>query len=122
MLTVVTAVSPDWQTLAIQAGRVFSPSAPIDERSLFAGRDAQIRTVIDAVNQKGQHAIIYGERGVGKTSLTNVLHAFMGQQAFPVLAPRVQCDTLDDFGKVWRRVFERIELTQPVSTAGFNHP
>jgi Cdc6-like AAA superfamily ATPase len=113
---------PDWQALAIHAGRVFSPSAPIDERSLFAGRDNQVRTVIDAVNQKGQHAILYGERGVGKTSLTNVLHAFIGQQSFPVLSPRVQCDTLDDFGKVWRRVFEKIELTQPVSTPGFTGP
>lgn len=108
---------PDWSHLALEAGRAFSPSAPIDERSLFAGRDLQIRTVVDAINQKGQHAIIYGERGVGKTSLANVLNSFLGQQKFPVLAPRVQCDTLDTFDKVWRRVFEKIELTKTVTTA-----
>src|SRR6266542_7064336 len=112
----MTADEPQWKELAIQAGRVFSPSAPIDELSLFAGRDAQIRTVVDAINQKWQHAIIYGERGVGKTSLSNVLHSFLGQQAFPVLAPRVQCDALDSFEKVWRRVFEKIELTRQVKT------
>jgi Cdc6-like AAA superfamily ATPase len=108
-----------WQDLALQAGTVFSPSAPIDERSLFAGRDAQIRTVVDAINQKGQHAMVYGERGVGKTSLSNVLHSFLGQQKFPVLSPRVQCDALDTFEGVWRRVFETIELTRPVSRPRF---
>jgi Cdc6-like AAA superfamily ATPase len=104
-----------WQDLAIQAGRVFSPSAPIDKRSLFAGRDVQIRAVIDAINQKGQHAIIYGERGVGKTSLANVLASFLGKQAAPILAPRVQCDALDTYPKVWQKVFDKIELTRPVT-------
>ena len=51
--------------LALNASRVFSPTAPIDERDLFAGRTDQIRKLIDAINQKGQHAIVFGERGVG---------------------------------------------------------
>jgi Cdc6-like AAA superfamily ATPase len=113
---------PRWKDLAIQAGRVFSPSAPIDELSLFAGRDTQIRTVVDAINQKGQHAIIYGERGVGKTSLSNVLHGFLGQQAFPVVAPRVQCEAQDTFDKVWRRVFDKIELTREKKTMRMQSP
>jgi Cdc6-like AAA superfamily ATPase len=118
----MTTDEPRWKELAIQAGRVFSPSAPIDELSLFAGRDAQIRTVVDAINQKGQHAIIYGERGVGKTSLSNVLHGFLGQQAFPVVAPRVQCEALDTFDKVWRRVFDKIELTREKKTMRMQAP
>jgi Cdc6-like AAA superfamily ATPase len=118
----MTTDEPRWNELAIQAGRVFSPSAPIDERSLFAGRDAQIRTVVDAINQKGQHAIIYGERGVGKTSLSNVLHSFLGQQPFPVVAPRVQCDALDSFDRVWRRVFDKIELTREKKTMRMHSP
>jgi Cdc6-like AAA superfamily ATPase len=113
---------PRWKDLAIQAGRVFSPSAPIDELSLFAGRDAQIRTVVDAINQKGQHVIIYGERGVGKTSLSNVLHGFLGQQTFPVVAPRVQCEAQDTFDKVWRRVFDKIELTREKKTMRLQAP
>jgi Cdc6-like AAA superfamily ATPase len=107
---------PRWNELAMQAGQVFSPSAPIDERSLFAGRETQVRTVVDAINQKGQHAIIYGERGVGKTSLSNVLHSFLGQQKFPVLAPRVQCEAADNFDKVWHRVFDKIELMREKKT------
>lgn len=30
------------------------------------------------MNQKGQHAVLFGERGVGKTSLANVLSAYIG--------------------------------------------
>src|SRR5262249_28920811 len=79
-------------------------------------------TVMDAINQKGQHAIIYGERGVGKTSLSNVLHSFLGHQAFPVLAPRVQCEAQDSFDKVWRRVFDKIELLRERQTMRMHSP
>jgi Cdc6-like AAA superfamily ATPase len=110
--------------LAFQAGRVFTPTSPIDEPSLFAGRLEQLRLIIDVVNQKGQHAILYGERGVGKTSLANVLESFLrGPQASRVLAPRVNCDGQDSFESVWRKVFARIAddvaLTESVRKIGF---
>lgn len=63
--------------LSMEASRVFTPAAPIDDRALFAGRTVQVVNVLDAVNQKGQHAIIFGDRGVGKTSLANVLASFL---------------------------------------------
>ena len=50
-------------------GEVFRPAAPIDRRSLFSGRFEQIGELFAIVGQPGQHAVIYGERGVGKTSL-----------------------------------------------------
>lgn len=107
------------QNLALEAGRAFSPSAPIDERALFAGRDNQVRLVIDAINQKGQHVIIYGERGVGKTSLANVLSSFLSQPASPVACPRVNCDAKDTFETVWRKIFDEIELLGKTRTMRF---
>jgi Cdc6-like AAA superfamily ATPase len=92
-----------WDRLILDAGQVFTPNTPIDEKSLFAGRQSQIRRVIDVVNQKGQHAIIFGERGVGKTSLANVLSSFLNMPA-ALLAPRVNCDSTDTFDSVWRKV------------------
>jgi len=55
----------DYASLIYKASTVFSPAAPIDNYSLFSGRIDQITRVIDAITNKGQHAIIYGERGVG---------------------------------------------------------
>lgn len=107
-----------WQDLAIEAGRVFSPNTPIDERSLFAGRIVQIMRVTDVIMQKGQHAIIFGERGVGKTSLANVLHQYLTGTS-ELLAPRVNCDGSDTFESTWRKVFDQIELIRAEPGMGF---
>lgn len=53
-------------------GEVFTPSAPIDDQELFAGRNHELFSVIEAMQSAGQHAVIFGERGVGKTSLARV--------------------------------------------------
>ena len=109
------------QDLALQAGRVFSPTAPIDERTLFAGRDHQVRLVVDAINQKGQHAIIYGERGVGKTSLANVLSSFLGDQQLTIASPRINCDAKDTFDSVWKKILKEIELLQKTRAMRFRN-
>jgi Cdc6-like AAA superfamily ATPase len=106
------------QDLSLQAGRVFTPATPVDERALFAGRDLQVRQVVEAITQKGQHAIVFGERGVGKTSLANVFSSFLSQPADAILATRVNCDTMDNFDTVWRKALEQFQLT--THTLGFN--
>lgn len=102
--------------LAMTAGKFFSPSAPIDERALFAGRRPQMIQVIDAVNQKGQHAIIFGDRGVGKTSLANVLGLFLPDEASSI---RVNCDTGDTFDSIWRKVFAEAQDSENTVVGGF---
>jgi len=106
-------------TLSFQAGRVFTPTTPIDERALFAGRRRQLQKVIDVIQSKGQHAIIFGERGVGKTSLSNVLSSFLGSSGGIVLSPRVNCDGQDTFDSIWKKVFDQITRTKSVQAAGF---
>jgi ABC-type molybdenum transport system ATPase subunit/photorepair protein PhrA len=59
--------------LAAQASTVFQPRTPITGKDLFAGRWAELTDISDAVHQAGLHVAIYGERGVGKTSLANVV-------------------------------------------------
>src|SRR5262249_44508991 len=106
--------SPDDQLhLKLELGKVFSPAAPIDEKELFAGRTQQVSTVTDAIIQRGQHVIIFGERGVGKTSLGSVLSDFL-QQAVKqnILTPHVNCDVKDDYNTVWKKVFSQIAVTK----------
>ncbi len=105
--------------LSFDASRVFRPASPINQRALFAGRVDQLRAVIDAVNQPGQHAIVFGERGVGKTSLANVLYDHLRAQGEDVIAPRVNCDASDDFSTLWRKVLGEIEIVQQTLGAGF---
>ena len=105
-----------------QAGQVFVPAAPVDEWELFAGRSEQLRYIIDAANQTGQHAIVFGERGVGKTSLANVLATKLraDDEDAMVVAPRINCDSTETFQSVWKKIFDRIVIQQEIHPVGFN--
>lgn len=104
----------DWTALFNEAAQVFSPGAPIDETDLFAGRVDQLRDLINAVNQRGQHAIIFGERGVGKTSLANIFVNYIHRPASRVLSTRINCDSVTNFQNLWRKVFEELNISQPI--------
>jgi len=95
----------------------FRPAAPIDRRELFAGRAQQIAELFSIVSQPGQHAIVYGERGVGKTSLGLVAAELLG--AANVLSAWATCDASDDFSSVWRKALGEIGLTTARQAIGF---
>jgi len=101
-----------------EAAEVFSVGAPINEKELFAGRQDQIRKLIDAVLQRGRHAIIYGERGVGKTSLVNVFVNYLGVRTSKLINVRVNCDATDTFHTMWMKVFRRLEDDLDLPFAG----
>jgi Cdc6-like AAA superfamily ATPase len=63
----------NFRQLQLSAADVLKPRSPITTEELFAGRWDQMTTLADAVSQHGLHVVIYGERGVGKTSLANVV-------------------------------------------------
>ncbi|MEO6100227.1 MAG: ATP-binding protein [Tepidiformaceae bacterium] len=95
--------------------KAFSPHAPINQAALFRGRREQIREVVDTVTAEGLHAVIYGERGVGKTSLANIINDFLGGV---VSVSKVICGQGDSFDGVIRRAMGTIQLTMPRSALG----
>ena len=98
----------DWAALRAEVTEAFSPGAPVQERDLFSGRASQIALLEDAVNQRGRHAIVYGERGVGKTSLANVLALVMHRPNRELIYVRVNADPTDSFVSLWKKVFKRM--------------
>lgn len=107
-----TAEDSAQRDLKIIVSEVFTPSAPISRRDLFAGRTQQMEDLVDTVYERGQHAVIYGERGVGKTSIATVMNrVFDGHET--QLGVRVNCDSSDTYGQLWRKVFEQIESLTP---------
>lgn len=112
---------PDMSTqLAFQVGSVFTPGAPINDRELFAGRIEQIRQILSAVSQRGYHAVLFGERGVGKTSLSNVLVDLLRDTgATGYLLSRVNCDASDDYTSLWRKALRDIIVTKSRPGIGF---
>src|SRR3990172_2606406 len=102
-----------------EVSRVFTPATAINREALFAGRTKQRIQVIDAINQPGQHAIIFGERGVGKTSLVQMLAPWLESLRQTVRAPRVNCDSTDTFSSVWHKVFLSVPLPGQTQRPGF---
>lgn len=86
----------------------FSPNAPISRQEVFAGRQGQLRELIDAIKQVGQHAVIYGDRGVGKTSLAMVGQEITrGSGYFSAL---ITCDSTSTFTRIWKQAFREIRV------------
>jgi Cdc6-like AAA superfamily ATPase len=99
--------------LTALCARVFSPSAPVNKLTLFAGRMDQVRKVSEAVNTRGRHAIMYGDRGVGKTSLANILHeVFIDVEGIRIV--KVNCAETDDFRNVWRKALKEITVIEEI--------
>jgi hypothetical protein len=94
-----------------RVAQAFTPSAPIDDLELFAGRLQQVQTVVNAVVQKGQHVALYGERGVGKTSLANILGDLFNAPDLPQFrAVKVNCDSSESFDSLWRKIYRELQV------------
>src|SRR5579859_7224886 len=90
----------DWQRRVYEVLDAFTPGAPIDELDLLAGRFSQIDRMIETVMQRGQHAILYGERGVGKSSLANTFATKILKGARSLNFIPINCHPTDDFSAV----------------------
>jgi Cdc6-like AAA superfamily ATPase len=97
-------------TLRAKLSHGFSPSAPINQFELFAGRLGQVKAIFQAIGSRGRHAILYGERGVGKTSLATVLKEIYstGSGIGGVRIAKINCDAADTFYNVWKKMLAKI--------------
>lgn len=97
----------DWEALKTDVYGAFSPGAPIKLQEDLAGREEQAARLRNIIMSAGEHALIYGERGVGKTSIANTFYASINSPTKRVRAVHVNCGT-SDFPTIWRKVFRRL--------------
>lgn len=67
-----------------------------------AGRKEEIRKLIDALRTPGKHVLLYGDQGVGKSSLANVVTHTAGLAA-TLPCYRKRCDHKDTFESIFRK-------------------
>ena len=101
----------------LEASQVFTPGAPVQTRDLFAGRREQLGRTVETLSAPGRHPVIFGQRGVGKTSLANVL----GDALQDLLAVKVSCDGSDTFSTIWNRVLYTASLSFKQKAFGFSN-
>lgn len=85
---------------------VFTPHIPIDEVAHFFGREDEASRLVSVINSPGQHILLYGDRGVGKTSLAKttcklILHKLQRGQIF-----EKKCDSGDTFASIFETPLE----------------
>ena len=98
----------------VALSNAFNPSGPVSDRDLFAGRINQLSKVMNAVGQDGQHVVLYGERGVGKTSLATLAHEFWNdfyKDHAQVIPARYNCYPQDTFESMWANIAQVISDT-----------
>ena len=100
----------DWETLRAATSTLFKPKTPVDDDKLFNGRIKQINDILDAVYEDGGHAIIFGERGVGKTSLSKIIEKKVAGIIPNLRVIPVSCSKSDDFYTMWGNAFNEFNL------------
>jgi hypothetical protein len=89
-----------------QLNDAFRPAGPVDQERLFMGREQQRDRVAAAVATPGQHIAVFGERGVGKTSLAAVSVNAARDRGY--IGMRINCSPDDDFQLVWDAVGDQL--------------
>ncbi len=105
-----TRTDNDWLSLGAEISQLFD-GAPIDEEDLFAGRLTEVRKVLETVLTRAKHVVLFGERGVGKTSLTNIFWKRFSKQLQSFIVARVQTGPHDSFSSLWIRALEELKAT-----------
>lgn len=114
--------SEEKMSLKARVSSLFRPGTPIDQQQLFAGRVDQVNDVLNAALQPGRHVMMFGERGVGKTSLAKyVSEVIKANDIYRVLnCGTINCDTKDDFNSLWRKIFREMSFVmEPMGGSGF---
>lgn len=85
--------------------------APIDEEDLFAGRATEVHRTLEAVFARSKHVVLFGERGVGKTSLSNIFWKRFNKMTRSFVVARVQAGPHDNFSTLWMRAIEELRAS-----------
>lgn len=81
-------------------------SQPVIARETFAGRRDAMSALINAVEEQRVHVVVYGERGIGKTSLAHVFAETAREARYHVIY--ASCGTAANFPDMFRSVLSRI--------------
>jgi len=100
----------DWDNLRSEAEHIFTPGTAVKEQELFAGRSDQIKKLGQRIRLAGSHAVIFGERGVGKSSLVNVFRYVADKSPHRVQYIRIAVTTGDKYSDIILKIFKRMTI------------
>lgn len=103
----------------------FTPARPISRREVLFGRDSTLQKISRALRSPGKHIFIYGDRGVGKTSLatTTAYETQPSSQDLVLVACNEPASFFDIIQDAAQQLLPNASMTrssETKKTAGFN--
>lgn len=114
----------DNEAIIIKSGirDVFTPHIPVDEISHFFGREEEATRLVSVINSPGQHILLYGDRGVGKTSLAKTTCKLILQKLQRGHFFEKRCDSEDTFSSIFEEPLSKcgVDLSFKESSKSHN--
>jgi hypothetical protein len=89
-------------------GRAYPVSQPVSNLRQFAGRHELLTNIIRSIEERRMHVVLYGDRGIGKTSLLHII-ALLARDA-RYLVRYSSCSASSDLDSTFRAIAEDIPL------------
>lgn len=86
----------------------FTPSQPVRSYDMLAGRISVLKTLIRSLEDQQLHVVLYGDRGIGKTSLLHVLAGLARDARYIVRYS--SCGEETEFTSLFRSILADIPL------------
>ncbi len=86
----------------------FTPSQPVVDRRMFAGRGEVLTAMIRSIEDQRLHTVIYGVRGIGKTSMLHVLSQAARDARY--IVTYVSCGASSNLDETFRAIAGNIPL------------
>jgi Cdc6-like AAA superfamily ATPase len=102
--------------------QVFTPFSPIDVVDHFIGREKEVSQLVSVINSPGQHALLCGDRGVGKTSLATIACSLIERAKVSrgkYFSKR--CDSEDTFASIVREPLRYLGIDYEISEETKSH-
>lgn len=100
------ASNPD--DVRIRLKNAFTPSQPVSALHMFAGRRLLLQDLIRAIEDQQLHFVLYGDRGIGKTSILRVMSQIASDAGY--LVRYISCGETSDFQETFRSIASKIPL------------
>jgi hypothetical protein len=102
--------------------KVFTPHTPVNSVELFLGRTEEVQSIVAQINTPGQHSLLFGDRGVGKSSLANIATVFLfNSKIVKGELYRRRCDSTSTFASILDRPLRDVGVDIRVAKRTENH-
>jgi len=92
----------------VRLWETFTPTRPKTGGSSFVGRRRVVRRIVRAIEEERSHIVLFGGRGIGKTSLSNVIAEGAREAGFHVL--RYPCGSDTTFEELFRAFLSNLPV------------